>query len=137
MGRQVSRVRIATSIGKVMRINLKCGFSQKDEAKALGARWDAGRKTWYIKDVEDLTPFMQWIPSDFFHLEAERKSAKAEAKRVRHPNQSNGRHAPRTTGKYMPLCDCAELPWDDCEHTEELAARAMRGMLSMDSAIAH
>lgn len=33
--------------------------------------------------------------------------------------------------------DCAELPWDDCEHTEELAARAMRGMLSMDSAIAH
>jgi len=42
-----------------MRINLKCPYSEKSEAKALGARWDG--TTWYIVDVEDLTPFMRWI----------------------------------------------------------------------------
>ena len=42
-----------------MRINLKCHYDEKEQAKALGARWDG--KTWYIVDVEDLTPFMRWI----------------------------------------------------------------------------
>lgn len=42
-----------------MRINLNCPYDEKDQAKALGARWDG--KTWYIVDVEDLTPFMRWI----------------------------------------------------------------------------
>lgn len=44
-----------------MRINLKVPFELKDKAKHLGARWDIARKCWYIVDVEDLTPFMQWI----------------------------------------------------------------------------
>ncbi len=44
-----------------MRINLNCPYPEKDEAKALGARWDAGIKKWYIENVEDLTPFMRWI----------------------------------------------------------------------------
>lgn len=44
-----------------MRINLDCPFSEKDHAKALGARWDVARKIWYIENVEDLTPFMRWI----------------------------------------------------------------------------
>ena len=44
-----------------MRINLDCPYAEKDQAKALGARWDG--KTWYIIDVEDLTPFMRWIHS--------------------------------------------------------------------------
>lgn len=42
-----------------MRINLKCPYDEKEQAKALGAMWDG--KTWYIVDVEDLTPFMRWI----------------------------------------------------------------------------
>lgn len=44
-----------------MRINLQCPFSEKDKAKALGAKWDAEKRCWYIVDVEDLTPFMRWI----------------------------------------------------------------------------
>lgn len=44
-----------------MRINIQCPFAEKDDARLLGARWDAARKTWYIIDVEDLTPFMRWI----------------------------------------------------------------------------
>lgn len=44
-----------------MRINLRCPFAEKDQAKALGAKWDLAKKTWYITDVEDITPFMRWI----------------------------------------------------------------------------
>jgi hypothetical protein len=45
-----------------MRINLVTPFAEKDAVKALGARWDAGKKVWYITDVADLTPFLRWIP---------------------------------------------------------------------------
>ena len=46
-----------------MRINLVTPFAEKDAVKALGARWDASKKLWYIVDVADLTPFMRWIPN--------------------------------------------------------------------------
>jgi len=46
-----------------MRINLTCDFADKDIVKSLGAKWDSARKTWFIIDIEDLTPFMRWIPS--------------------------------------------------------------------------
>ena len=46
-----------------MRINLVTPFADKDAAKALGARWDAAKKIWYIIDVADLTPFARWIPN--------------------------------------------------------------------------
>ncbi len=45
-----------------MRIDLKVPFAEKDTAKALGARWDAAMKIWYVKDIADLTPFLRWIP---------------------------------------------------------------------------
>lgn len=44
-----------------MRIDLNCPFAEKDAAKSLGARWDVARRTWYIENMEDLTPFMRWI----------------------------------------------------------------------------
>lgn len=44
------------------RINLQVPFSQKDEAKALGARWDPVQKTWYISTEMNPDPFMCWLP---------------------------------------------------------------------------
>ncbi|HBD4305845.1 TPA: DNA primase, partial [Escherichia coli] len=32
------------------RIDINVPYNEKDEAKRLGARWDATRKTWYIPD---------------------------------------------------------------------------------------
>lgn len=45
----------------IMRINLQVTYSEKDQAKALGARWDAGKRAWYIVDPEDLKPFERWL----------------------------------------------------------------------------
>ena len=46
-----------------MRVDLKVPYVEKDQAKNLGARWDAAKKVWYVKDVEDLRPFVRWIDS--------------------------------------------------------------------------
>ncbi len=44
------------------RLYLDVPFAQKDQAKALGARWDARRKKWYIPDGIDSVPFRRWSP---------------------------------------------------------------------------
>lgn len=38
-------------------------FKEKDSVKALGARWDADGKRWYVPDGQDLAPFVEWLPS--------------------------------------------------------------------------
>jgi hypothetical protein len=44
---------------------LKVPYAEKDKAKALGARWNAERKAWYIPDGTAVTPFEQWLaPGD-------------------------------------------------------------------------
>ena len=37
-------------------------FSQKDKAKALGARWDTALKKWYVPAGLELAPFQAWLP---------------------------------------------------------------------------
>ncbi len=44
------------------RVLLNCPFADKDAAKALGARWDAGLKKWYIEAGTPLAPFAAWLP---------------------------------------------------------------------------
>ncbi len=42
------------------KIYLTVPFAQKDDAKALGARWDAAQKKWYVLEDKDLSLFSQW-----------------------------------------------------------------------------
>lgn len=39
---------------------LSVPYAQKDEAKALGARWDASQKKWYVPPDKDLGLFAKW-----------------------------------------------------------------------------
>ena len=43
------------------RTDLKVGYADKDQAKSLGARWDAMRRTWYIEAGMELAPFRAWL----------------------------------------------------------------------------
>ena len=36
-------------------------FAEKDEAKRLGARWDAATKKWYVPAGKDAVAFKQWL----------------------------------------------------------------------------
>lgn len=85
-----------------MRTNLAVPFAEKDQAKALGARWDAARKCWYVQDAKDLAPFARWLREDG----AAASPAPASAK------------VPRTGPLQPPAhCGCDVLPWQPCVHT--------------------
>ena len=41
---------------------LVTAFADKDQVKALGARWDPARRQWYVPAGRDITPFTSWLP---------------------------------------------------------------------------
>ena len=44
-------------------MNLKVPFNEKDQAKSLGARWNAEAKLWYVPQGIDTAPFEKWLSS--------------------------------------------------------------------------
>ncbi len=44
------------------RVDLCVPFSEKDEAKKLGARWDAAHKVWFVPEGLAAAPFVRWLP---------------------------------------------------------------------------
>lgn len=40
---------------------LNAGFHEKDQVKALGAKFDIARRAWYVESEMDLTPFLSWL----------------------------------------------------------------------------
>ena len=45
------------------RFYLVCPYAEKNEAKQLGARWDADARKWYVPNDIDRNPFKQWWPA--------------------------------------------------------------------------
>ena len=101
-----------------MRVNLTTPFAEKDAVKALGARWDAVKKLWYVVDVADLTPFARWIPSGATPVMGQEASDPKEPPKYR-PMQTFHTKNPQATrlASTVPMCGCKVLPWEDCEHT--------------------
>ncbi|SMH43322.1 DUF5710 domain-containing protein [Azospirillum agricola] len=46
------------------RIDLRVPFAEKDDAKRLGARWDAVKKVWYVPAGLDSALFGKWLPRE-------------------------------------------------------------------------
>ena len=163
------------------RIYIEVPYAQKDEAKLLGARWDADVRRWYITDKQDVLLFSKWFGGtvqtkplvsgdritlkDFlsenygsavsltfksaqafgipYPLEsgwakkyADRtapRSSVTVGKKAK-PGKPGKVHAPKTAitdpAVFVPLCNCATPPWEDCEHTDALAQGAMTEMLA-------
>jgi hypothetical protein len=94
-----------------MRTNLRVPFAEKDDAKKLGARWDAARKIWFVENKDDMTPFARWIPSTGGTTGPDTAPVKQSSAK---PNQSAGI---MTVGsnyvKHPRVCDCP--PWEVCD----------------------
>lgn len=43
-------------------VSLAVPFAEKDEAKAMGAKWDAQERVWKVKRQEDMSAFGRWMP---------------------------------------------------------------------------
>ena len=100
-----------------MRVNLKVPFAEKDAVKALGARWDATRKVWYIQNVEDLKPYLRWMPqADGVAGESSSKTGAMARKPVKAEKPDAGEGV-ITRSAPVAHCGCDVLPWLDCVHT--------------------
>ena len=79
---------------------LKVPYAEKDEAKALGARWNPTRKSWYVPDGVALEPFARWLAAG--------GDAAAE------PSSRDARAAKPVTGtKYIELAHACN-PFEEC-----------------------
>lgn len=45
-------------------VPLAVPFAEKDEAKDLGAKWDAQERVWKVKRQEDMSAFTRWMPGE-------------------------------------------------------------------------
>ncbi len=97
-----------------MRINLVTPFAEKDAVKALGAHWDGARKVWYVQDMDDLTPFLRWIPQAAGFTATAPSAQTKPAPQAKKPDTPM--HA-TTTSASVAHCGCDVLPWLDCVHT--------------------
>jgi hypothetical protein len=48
-------------MSSAINITLKVPFNEKDQAKALGARWNVESKHWYVPQGIDARPFEKWF----------------------------------------------------------------------------
>lgn len=100
-----------------MRHNLKVPFAEKDQAKKLGARWDAGRKIWYVEGKEDLAPFSRWSPTPHDPSAADALPQKTAA-----PKRQEASSKVYVGSKYVAhprVCDCP--PWEVCDKCRAMA----------------
>ena len=44
---------------------LNTSFKDREQVKALGARWDPVQKKWFVPTGRDLAPFATWLPAEF------------------------------------------------------------------------
>lgn len=100
-----------------MRLNLKVSFAEKDEAKKLGARWDAAQKIWYVEGKADMAPFAKWSPTPHTGPAAGEPPAKSA------PAGKQPAPGKLVVGEnYVAQARvCACLPWDVCDKCRSMA----------------
>lgn len=59
-GRTAAGAKSSSAPDNSGRIFLNVPFAEKDEAKGIGARWDAPRKKWYVPQGLDIALFARW-----------------------------------------------------------------------------
>jgi hypothetical protein len=90
------------------RTDLKVPFAEKDEAKALGARWDPAKRLWYTQSA-DLSAFERWLPAPG---ETAAPARPAAARKPAAVSGASSGFAQRGTRFFELDCDC--LPWEGC-----------------------
>ena len=70
---------------------LNCPIAEKDAAKALGAKWDAAQRKWFVPEGLAMAPFARWDPTA---PSAAGSTPAADESTLVDPNQVDPRHAP-------------------------------------------
>jgi hypothetical protein len=96
---------------------LNVPFAQKDAAKALGARWDAANKKWYIAANKDIALFAQWLTHPGALESTATSTSKSglhatSAKAISSANEANRGVITQPADKNFVAYNGDEPPWD-------------------------
>ena len=94
-----------------MRLDLKVPFAAKEDAKKLGARWDAARKLWYVEGKDDVAPFSKWSPTPHDGAGSDDMPQKSAP-----PQRQQATEKVIVGSDYVEsprVCEC--LPWEVCD----------------------
>lgn len=91
---------------------LNVPYAQKDEAKALGARWDPANKKWYVPAGKDIAPFAQWHMEEEAVANFSAANAQVSAKPAHTSNNSAGGIFTHPTITNFEPYSGNEAPWD-------------------------
>jgi len=128
-------------------MDLSVPYTEKDAAKALGAKWDPTRKTWYVPPGVDINKFCRWKPE----IEAWNRAADGRGKPPGHREQPRTDHRSKrrdkvtgivghTVTEHYALPECskcmAKLPWDPQCPTCTSAFETQRAILRAQAGLA-
>ena len=95
-----------------MRIDLAVPYAEKDEAKALGARWDPARKRWYVNDPKDPEAFARWMTDEPGIGRSASKASGSSPPRASHAaKMAEGFVTPRTDFSLPDQGPADAAPW--------------------------
>lgn len=98
------------------KIYLDVPYAQKDQAKALGARWDAIVKKWYVPAGKDTTLFVNWQTGTIDLKSPSATAIKPRSKVSSSKNSSSAKNAVGVisypTDKSFAAYNGDEPPWD-------------------------
>jgi hypothetical protein len=103
MERKAARWKSMRGAAQAKRHYLQVPYAEKDDAKALGARWDADRRQWWVPGHVPLAPFVRWHPAP---SKAETRKARKRAKEhaeTRMQRQENDQWLYGTLGAAGPV----------------------------------
>ncbi|MCK9395184.1 MAG: DUF5710 domain-containing protein [Methylobacter sp.] len=91
------------------KIYLNVPFAQKDEAKALGARWDAVQKKWFVPSDKDVALFARWQAESGV---AEPPRSKTSSSKTKSSSKTASGAKTHATVKDFVAYDGDTPPWD-------------------------
>lgn len=89
---------------------LNVPYAEKDAAKALGARWDAANKKWYVPANKDITLFGKWQTDAVVSVAPSNSALKPAAQKSSGNGEVGG--ITRSSDKNFVAYDGDQPPWD-------------------------
>lgn len=80
---------------------LNVPYAEKDDARALGARWNPGRKRWYVPTGVALEPFQKWLAAD-----ADAKGGRSDSAVAKLAVGANYIELPHACNPFEPCAEC-------------------------------
>ena len=94
---------------------LNVPYAEKDEARALGARWNPTRKKWYVPDGVDAAPFARWVAGDGAAGASGAKAGRSDSAAAKLAVGANYVDLAHDCNPFAPCAECAArlagTPW--------------------------